>query len=377
MSNSASERTGKAAVAFAALNPYVEELIPKPAESRLSGDIIRWGADNKYPDFLLGLYESSATLRTVIDGCVDYIAGDGVLFQGDPDAPVNRYGDTGREIVRLLARDLKRCGGFALQVVRDKVGRIAEVYHLDLRYLRCNAEADVFYYNERWGRRKPTTFPAFMPLDEMAWARMDDKERDLHASSVYYYRDDRTHVYPTPCYVASIPAAVIERNIDDFHLNSLENGFAASAIINFYNGIPSDEQMEELEQKVDEKLSGHRNAARIMLNFADGKDNGAEITEFKVEDFGERYGALEKSSRQKIFTAFRAIPALFGINPENNGFSATEYAEAFRLFNRTQIQPCQQAILRAFSRIYGSKVLEITPFSLGETTTATTESPET
>ena len=119
-----------------------------------------------------------------------------------------------------------------------------------------------------------------------------------------------------------------------------------------------------MERNVNEKLCGHQNAARIMLNFADSRQNGADIKEFKIEDFGERYKALEKTSKQKIFTAFRAIPALFGINPENTGFSETEYAEAFKLFNRTQIQPAQRSITDAFRRIYGEPVLTIRPFTL-------------
>lgn len=363
----AAPKAGRLSVAFAAIDPYVEKNIPRPVERKLTGDIIKWGDDNRYPDFLLDLYERSATLRTVIDGCVDYIVGDEVLFNGEPDKVLNRYGDTARDIARGAARDLKRCGGFALQVIRSRDGKVAEVYNIDLRFLRCNANADVFYYSEKWGRgmnAKPETYPAFLPGLEAKWAALTDEERNAAASSIYYYREDRTHIYPTPPYVASIPAAVIEENIDDFHLNALENGFASSAIINFLNGQPTDEEKAEMERNVEEKFSGHRNAARIMLNFADGKDTAAEIQEFKVEDFGERYGALEKSSRQKIFTAFRAVPALFGINPENNGFSAQEYADAFKLFNRTMIQPSQRTIADAFRRIYGAPVLTIRPFTM-------------
>lgn len=356
------------AVAFAALDPYVEQNIPRPSEGKLNGDIIRWGKDNKYPEFLLELYETSATLRTVIDGTVDYIAGDDVLFNGAPDVVLNKYGDTARDIVRAVARDLKRTGGFALQVIRDTLGRVAEVYHLDLRFLRCNADADVFYYSERWATasagREVKTYPAFIPGLQDRWAMLYGEQREAAVSSVLYYREDRTHVYPTPCYIAAIPAAVIERNIDDFHLNALENGFASSAIINFQNGVPTDKEKEEIERDVTEKFSGHRNAARIMLNFADSKDTAATIEEFEVKDFGDRYTALEKTSRQKIFTAFRAVPALFGINPENTGFKDTEYAEAFKLYNRTQVQPCQRVIADAFARIYGTPVLTIRPFSL-------------
>lgn len=371
-----SNTTHKTSVAFAAINRYVEENVPKPVERKYAGSgYVRWGADNRYPDFLLSLYESSATLRSVIDGCVDYIVGDDVLFQGDASKALNSLGDIPRDIVRVTSHNLERAGGFAYQVIRSNDGDVAEVYPIDIRFIRTNEEVNVFWYSEKWGRGsniKIIEYPAFMPDIKEKWATMSPEERKRHASSIFYYRQDRTHVYPTPCYVASIKGCVIERNVDDFHLNSLENGFAASAVINFLNGIPTDEDKDQIEQEINEKFSGHSNAARIMLNFADSKDNAATIEEFKVEDFGDRFAALEKSSRQKIFTAFRAVPALFGINPENNGFSATEYAEAFKLFNRTQIQPAQQTIIAAFEKIYGAPVLDIVPFSLGDEDTSAT-----
>lgn len=359
----------RASVAFAALDPYVEVNIPKPTETVLTGrDRVKWGTGDKYPDYLLGLYERSATLRGVIDGCVDYIAGDDVLFQGKRDHVLNRYGETALDIVRQLAMDLKRVGGFAIQVVRDNGGRIAEVFALEMRYVRTNKDATVFYYSERWGRSNanPVTMPAFMSDLTEKWATLEEKERDRHASSVVYYRADRLHTYPTPCYLAAVPSCEIEANIDDFHLNSLENGFTASAIINFYNGIPTDQEKEEMERNVNEKFSGHRNAARIMLNFADSKQNGADIKEFAVSDFGERFGALEKTSKQKIFTAFRAHPALFGIPTETDSLNlaSEDYDQVFKLFNRTQIRPAQRAITDAFAKIYGAPVLQVIPFTL-------------
>ena len=87
----------------------------------------------------------------------------------------------------------------------------------------------------------------------------------------------------------------------------------------------------------------------------------------QVEDFGEKYQSLEKSARQRIFTAFKANPNLFGIPTESLGFSSEEYESAFRLFNRTLVRPIQKKIADAYDKIYGKKgVMTITPFSLDE-----------
>jgi hypothetical protein len=87
----------------------------------------------------------------------------------------------------------------------------------------------------------------------------------------------------------------------------------------------------------------------------------------QVSDFGDKYQSLEKSARQRIFTAFKANPNLFGIPTESLGFSSEEYESAFRLFNRTQIRPIQRKIADAYDKIYGQKgVLTIVPFSMDE-----------
>ena len=362
MSNT-SNNERRAVASFIALDSYVQKNIPKPTETTQKDSYTKWGSDNKYPEFLLGLYNRSATLRAVIDGCVDYIAGDAVLFENDSRTPVNLEGDLPRDLVRLIATDLKRVGGFAIEVIRNKEGGIAELYHLDLRFLRSNADNTVFWYSEKWGSsQKLEIMPAFLP--NLNWSELDEEAREKNMDTVFFYKDSRSQVYPTPCYLASIASCEIEANIDDFHLNSLENGFTASVMFTFLNGIPSDEEKKEIERDINEKTSGHQNAGRIILNFANDKEHAVQVDQFTVEDFGERYQALEKSSRQKIFTAFRANPNLFGIPTESLGFSQEEYENAFKLFNRTQIRPAQIAITDALTKIYGTNVLTIKPFTL-------------
>lgn len=361
-----SNTTHKSAVRFAALDPYIQRNIPVPVAVKVSGtDRYKWGQRDRYPSYLLDLYNKAATLRAVIDGCVDYIAGDAVRFRGSDDVMLNEA-DNARDVVRLTATQLKRVGGFALQVVRDYTGAVRYVYSLDLRYVRTNEDNTVFWYSERWGKADPSpeVMPAFIPFTPEEWARLDEDARNAHTSSIYWYKERRDDIYPQPCYLASIPACETEANVDDYHLNSLENGFAASALINFNNGVPSEEEQDEIERHVCEKFAGHENALRIMLAFNDNKDRAATIEQLDVPDYGERFSSLEKTVRQKIFTAFRANPNLFGIPTDSLGFSSEEYESAFKLFNRTQVQPAQRAIIDAFTKIYGEPVLTIEPFSL-------------
>ena len=368
-------KENKVLVSFSAIDPWLERNIVSPAETPVHGkDYVQWGEGNAYPDYLLELVKTVPTLRSIISGSVDFIVGDDVsilpLVEGYAPGQMNLRGDTIAEQVEDIARDYETYGGFALQVIRAFDGSVAEVYYIDLRFLRMNKEGDVFYYSEKWGergRRDAIVYPAFRADIAGKWAGMSDEERDRNASSILYVKTTHSQVYPLPVYAASVKACEIERLIDEYHLSSISNGFASSLIVNFNNGQPTDEMKEEIERDFDEKFSGPGNAGRVMFSWNKSKDNATTFDVPPITDFGDKYNALSSHSRQQIFTAFRANPNLFGIPTEGNGFANEQYEESFTLYNRTAVRPVQDMIAAAYAKIYGQEdVLKITPFSMGE-----------
>lgn len=371
MSKPKSDTPRRGAVAFAAIDPYLEQYVVLPTEKELPGqDRVQWGTGNRYPDYINELYETVPTLQTIINGSVDFVAGDEVTItvRGQQLSRVNHSGESPRIVVREMALDVFKLGGFALQVIRNLAGDIADVYPIPMDYLRSNKDNTVFYYCEDWVKKSRTeavVYPAFRAFTPEDWARLTPEEKDRHASSIYYYKTVRRGTYPRPPFMAATKDAEIERNITDFHFNSLENGFNSSMIINFNNGLPDQEMKDEIERDVNEKFSGHQNGMRILLSWNPNRDSATTFEVPKVEDFGERYKALSTHARQQLFASFRAVPALFGIMTESTGFNEQEFEQAFRLYNRTAIRPVQRAIGDAFDAIYGEAgVLSITPFTL-------------
>ena len=373
MSSTKQNNSRRSAFSFAAIDSYLETNIVSPVEKVLAGrDMVEWGTRNAYPDYLLDLYNNVPTLRSIINGNIDYVAGNDVtimpLQEEFTNQEMNMRGDTIREQVKDIAKDFEIYGGFALQVIRNLAGEVAEVYYIDMRYLRTNKEGDVFYYSEKWGKSSRTdmvVYPAFLPKIE--WEKLSDEERNRHASSILFVKNVHSQVYPAPLYAASVKACEIERLIDEFHLSDINNHFVSSAIINFNNGDPGQEIKSEIERGFNEKFCGASNGGRVAFSWNPNKESATDIVEFKMEDFGERYKALSQHSRTQIFTSFRAIPLLFGLTSEaNTGFSTEEFEQSFKLYNRTQIQPVQRMICDAYDKIYGQRgVLTIRPFSLG------------
>ena len=366
-----SQNSEKRHVSFAAIDQYVETNIVLPTEKVTNRDFVEWGKGNNYPGYLLDLYNNVTTLRSIINGNIDFVTGDDVtiLPLGDRFAEgiMNTRGDLITDIVRDLAKDYNLYGGFALQIIRDHNGDVAEIYYIDMRFIRSNKENDVFYYNEHWekgGRKDVIIYPKF--LRNLDWASLSDEERDRHASSILFVKNVHTQVYPAPMYAASVLSCEIEKAISQYHWNSLNNNFCPDIIINFNNGDPGDEIKEEIVSDLEEKFSGYQNGKRFMVSFNKDRLSAVTIDAIKTDDFSERYKALEESSRRQIFAAFRAQPLLFGLNSDvSTGFSTDEFEQTFKLYNRTQIRPVQRLIADAFDRIYGAKgVLTIKPFSL-------------
>lgn len=355
--------TSTVKVSFAAIDQYVASNIVYPTEVIQRGsEMVYWGDGNDYPTYLQDLYNNVSTLHSIIDGSTDYAVGDDVSLNnislGWDENIINRKGDSIEELIRWCIKDYFQYGGFAVQVIRNEGGQVAELYYLDMQYIRTNEKNEIFFYSEDFGkgnrsRKKYVIYPKFM---------QDSNE----PSSILFIKNNISRVYPTPQYLASVKACEIERCADDFHLNAINNGFTGSYIINFNNGVPTDEIKAEIEDNFTEKFTGSSNAGRVMFSWNDNKENAVTTEKVDVEDFGEKYTNLAKHSRQQIFTAFRANPNLFGIPTESLGFSQEEYDSAFRLYNRTQIRPVQKRVVSAFDKIFGVKdSIIITPFSIG------------
>ena len=348
---------GKKNVRFAALDPYIDTAIVAPTEREMRNNghtLIEWGSGNGYPRYILDLYNNVVTLHSVVDGLTDYICGNDVVMDFRDGRPNKAM--TAAQLWRHLAFSRAMYKAAAVQVIRNQAGEVDSIWPIDIRYLRTDRERSVYYYSEDFGARyvrrgKMLVYPAFMP----------DARHDTSILAIWESYDG---VYPSPWIAAAVRACETESAIDDYHLNAINNGFAASYFVNFNNGVPDDDVKDEIEKDFNEKFAGGKNAARIGFSWNPNKEAATTFEQLKQEDFGDHYAALAKNTRQQIFTAYRANPNLFGIPTESLGFSQEEYDSAFRLFNRTMVRPQQDILRDALEQIIGAGRVVVSPFSM-------------
>lgn len=131
--------------------------IPQFVERSYSGkEWFYWGKDNKLPFYLYGLYEKSSLMQSIINTTVNFIIGNSIESQYKPNED-----ETWEDLVRNLALDYMIYGGFALQVMYNKLGQIKELGWLDMRKCRSDEEHRKVYYSKEFATKSSPSFITF------------------------------------------------------------------------------------------------------------------------------------------------------------------------------------------------------------------------
>lgn len=346
-------------ISFSAINPYIQDWKTELIEKEITGqNFIYYGEDNRFPDYLLDLYRNVSSLKTIIDTYKTYILGNEIISH-----VIQLDNDEMYDLVDTIVLSYLIYGGFALNIVKNKLGQVAVVKCLDFRNVRSNKDGSILYYSEDFSYRRTyrsrwsnyTAYPAYSSNF------MENK--DIY-TSILYYKNEKFSTYPHPIYEAALAACEMEKSIDEYQINSINNGFMGSVLVSLNNGVPDDDIKEEIEKNFNEKFTGKENAGRVVISYNSDKDHSAEVVKIDTEDFSERYKTLAERTRETIFTTFRITPKLIGISEDNIGFNSQEYRDAYLLFYNSSIRPIQNIIVKTLNKIFDKEALTIKPFEI-------------
>ncbi len=331
--------------------------IPDSEEIRANGrNYISWGLNNDFPQYLKVLLDNNSLLQTITEGISQYVSGNSVncLSEGVLGSKVKF-----NKLIQKCMQDRLIYGGFAIQVIYNPLGEISNLKHVAFERLRIGDNEATASYYKYWGvygkrytsgLNKAITYPLF------------GKTKGPKTSEIFYYNQDSSDIYPKSPINGCLRSIETSNEVSNFHYHAIKNNFAVSAIINFNNGIPTENEKKAINDKLSEAFTGTNNASRFLVSFNESSDNATTLDRLASDDFDKRYEALDKSVRDNIFVNFRCSGILFGLPEENRGFSKAEYTEAFELFNSTVVKSYQIEITEAFSDL-GIEI-EIEPFTL-------------
>jgi len=316
---------------------------------------VSYGDSNDYFQYLIDRYNGSATNNAIINGISELIYGKG-LDATDSNRKPDQYAKMkslfGKDCMRKVTSDLKMMGQCAFQVIYSKDhSKVTEVYHMPVESLRaekCNDEGDIeaYYYAKDWGavenkKETPIRIPAFGFSNE--------------GIEILYIRPYRAgfYYYSPVDYQGGLPYAELEEEVANYHLNNIKNGMSPSMLINFNNGVPTEEERYLIESRIGEKFSGTSNAGKFILAFNDNKEMAADITPVQLSDASDQYQFLADEAMRKLMVAHRVTsPMLLGIKDQSGlGNNADELKTASILFDNTVIRPMQETILDGVDKI--------------------------
>lgn len=318
-------------------------------------DWVSYGEDNDYFQFLIDRYNGSPTNNAIINGISELIYGKG-LDATDSSRKPEQYAQMKslfkKECLRKVTSDFKMMGQCALQVIYSNDHQmITEVYHMPIESLRaekCNEDGEIegYYYAKSWedvnaNKETPVRIPAFGFSSE--------------GIEILYIKPYRAgfYYYSPVDYQGGLQYCELEEEVANYHLNNIKNGMSPSMLINFNNGVPTEEERYIIENKVAEKFSGSSNAGKFILAFNDNKELAASIEPVQLNDASQQYQFLADEAMRKIMVSHRVTsPMLLGIKDQSGlGNNADELMTASQLFDNIVIRPMQETILDGLDKI--------------------------
>ncbi len=331
-------------------------------EEKNGRNYVTYGKDDHYGEYLRDLFLTSSTHNAIVNGVAEMIHGEGIDANDRDENDGKReawlrfnelMADSEDDLLRKISLDIKLYGMTYINVIWNRGRtRIKTMKHLPVHQMRSgmvNSDGDVelFYHKTDWSKRNAP----------MTGIKAFDLEDRTEASQVLLIKryTPAYHYYALPDYVGSTNYIELDREIGQFHVNNIQNGLFPSMLLSFKNGIPTDEERRQIEQKVLNKFSGAENAGRILITFNDGDETAPDFTTISSNDADGMFQYLSGEVSVKILTGHRVTsPLLFGIRGDGSGFgnNADELRDSYSLFHNTVVQPFQSILLEGLQPVF-------------------------
>lgn len=318
---------------------------------------------NNYPQYLIDLYNNSATNSAIINATASMIAGEDFIVEDSDNleqyvalkkflAAVNGT-ESAHELFVKLSFDLKLQGAYAINVIwsKDKT-KIAELHHVPVEQVRIgvpneDGKVPCYYLSTDWTQYRKKEYA---PKHIAPFNMMDRSEGSQLLYSGLY--SPAMELYHTPDYVASTNWIQIDNLTSDFHLNNITNGFSGSYFINFANGVPTREERVQIERQIAKKFTGSNNAGKFVLTFSDDANSKPEIIPIQVSDADKQYTVLNELCVQNIMIGHRVTsPMLLGVKTEGQLGGRNELLQAYELYMNSVVKPFQNQLLKTFKKL--------------------------
>lgn len=310
----------------------------------------------------------SAIHKSIINKKVKLSTGQG--FEDITDVDIKRVAKKNKlnREIRKINFDYEIFNALSFEIIYDRSGEnISEINHVPFSKVRYGIQDDEakderlqiphFWVSNDWKHyRKNINEPEYI-------RKYDGTEqgRQLYVYSEYNPGDDG--YYPIPSYSLSFNYIELDYEISKFHLNQVKQGYAPSYIINFSDGVPSNEEKDVNYKNFKKNFRGTDNAGNILLTYSEGKDNAPVIAPFESNDSDDRFAMLMDQIEKYIVIGSEIPPQLLILTPGKLA-STDERKELLREYQMSYISPVQTILEEAFNDIFDTEVFRLKKYEM-------------
>lgn len=320
---------------------YKENYSQIPNVRYLNRDIIWWGSDNLYPEYLMSLYKSSPIHSAIIDRKVKISCGEDMkIIEKTPLTPgqkidllrLNDYADGRNKFKNILykiSKDYHIYNAWALKVTWNKKGDAPQkIEHLPIRLLRLKVNSRLepisVVYQDDW----------IKPNIKEEWPIYDvTKKGKERVQVLYYFEADENKFYGEPDYAACINYINADCQIAQYYNSALENSFMPTLAFKFFFQPKTKEQKEEFRNLLRQTHQGVKKAGEPIIITWPDKDSAPEIQTIPNDAVDKTLIAIVPDINEKIISGHNGVSSLlWAVSKEGSLGNSTELETAYKIF---------------------------------------------
>lgn len=323
---------------------------------------VEWGHDNKYPHYLLNLYNfyGSTTHKAAINKKVRLSTGYGlkpILNEG-----LRQFVKKNKleKVLRKCDVDFEIFNSYCFEIIWSNDGSTFDINYIPVHKIRRGIEDEEidfphYLYSKNWDEyKKPEYKPEVL-------RKFDPSIRT--GRQLYYYIEpnpQQEDLYPIATYTTGINWVELDYEISKFHLNQIKQGFQPSFILNFATGIPTIEEQDDFHRDFKRNYAGTGNGGKIIITYSEGSEQAPTLTPIQLNDSDERFIMLRDMVETNIVASHEIPPQLVILTPGKLG-STDERKELLAEFQDYYITPRQEQLEEGFNEVisllgYGEEI---------------------
>lgn len=336
--------------------------LPVMRES-LNYKFINYGADNRYPQYLVELSKTSALHRTLIENKAKLVAGNEITIN---DQPLEQWIGTlaGTQQIRVqnlffntkfplrdwlkkTAYDYQLFGAYTTEAIWSTDFEYVKVMkHIDTSKIRSapmnkNGEIDKYYYSRDWNNWSTKS-------SDLTAISVFDVNNDKDMNQIIYKRDYYPNLdyYTEPSYIGGLTYINLDSELGLFNLSHIQNGLNPGLIFKIPYTFKNAEEKYAFIQEFMNHYKGARNNKNPMILAKNGEAEW-NVEKVEVPNFDAQLIALGDFILQQLIFAHKITNgALVGllVPGKLGGTNAEELAYSTDQFNKFVIEPARRML---------------------------------